>query len=152
MHQIQKIFGPNYFFWSALKVPPSDFIQNMSQAPSKCFKQRIEVDKWYYIFPFPPTWNGNNQPYPLFLIKYELRLPSEATLGHLPFRFRSNQCVLLYICLAKEENVGISLFPINFLVFYISVTFFETCKSVIFQSIFSKCGDILSEFLRDFYI
>ena len=32
------------------------------------------------LFPFPPTGNGNNQPYPLLLIKYELKLPSEATL------------------------------------------------------------------------
>ena len=28
-------------FWSALKVPPNDFIQKMSQAPSKCLKQWI---------------------------------------------------------------------------------------------------------------
>jgi hypothetical protein len=32
MHVIQKLFGPNYFFLSALKVPPSDFVQKMSQA------------------------------------------------------------------------------------------------------------------------
>jgi hypothetical protein len=31
MHVIQKLFEPNYFFHSALKVSPSDFIQNMSQ-------------------------------------------------------------------------------------------------------------------------
>jgi hypothetical protein len=31
MHVIQKNLGPNYFFTSALKVPPSDFIQKMSQ-------------------------------------------------------------------------------------------------------------------------
>ena len=48
MHVIQKKFGPNYFVWSALKVPPSDFIQNMSQAPSKCLKQRIKVDKTHH--------------------------------------------------------------------------------------------------------
>ena len=30
------------------------------------------------MFPFPPTGNGNNQPNPLLLIKYELKLPSEA--------------------------------------------------------------------------
>ena len=45
MHVIQKMFWPNYFFWSALKVPPSDFIQNVSQAPSKCLKKQIKVDK-----------------------------------------------------------------------------------------------------------
>jgi hypothetical protein len=33
------------------------------------------------LFPFPPTGNGNNQPYPLLLIKYELKLPSEVTPG-----------------------------------------------------------------------
>ena len=33
MHVLQKNFGPNYFFWSVLKVPPSDFIQKMSEAP-----------------------------------------------------------------------------------------------------------------------
>ena len=49
MHVIRKFFGPNYFFWSALKVPPSDFIKNMSQAPSKCLKQRIKVDKLDYF-------------------------------------------------------------------------------------------------------
>ena len=32
-------------FWSALKVPPNDFIQKMSQAPSKCLKKWIKVDR-----------------------------------------------------------------------------------------------------------
>ena len=41
MHVIQNFWGPNYFFWSALKVPPSYFNQKMSQAPSKCLKQWI---------------------------------------------------------------------------------------------------------------
>ena len=45
MHVIQKIFGPDYFFWSALKVPPSDFFQNISQVLSKRLKQWIKVDK-----------------------------------------------------------------------------------------------------------
>ena len=45
MHVIQKFEGANFFFLSALKVQTSDFIQNMSQAPSKCLKQRIKVDK-----------------------------------------------------------------------------------------------------------
>ena len=53
MHVIQKILGPNYFFWSALKVPSRDFIQNMSQAPSKFLKQWIKVDKLDY-FNFRP--------------------------------------------------------------------------------------------------
>ena len=44
MHVIQNIFGPNYFFWSALKVPQSDFIRNMSQALSKCLKKGIKVE------------------------------------------------------------------------------------------------------------
>ena len=43
MHVIQKNVGPNYFFSSALKVPPSDFIQNMSQALSKCLKKWINL-------------------------------------------------------------------------------------------------------------
>ena len=34
---------------SALKVSPSDFIQNMTQAQSKCLKQRIKVDKLDYF-------------------------------------------------------------------------------------------------------
>ena len=46
---IQKHFGPNYFFSSALKVTLSDFIQNMSQDPSKCLKQRKKVNKLDYI-------------------------------------------------------------------------------------------------------
>jgi hypothetical protein len=49
MHVIQKFLGPNYFFGSALEVPPSDFIQKMSQALSKCLKQRIKVDKLDYF-------------------------------------------------------------------------------------------------------
>jgi hypothetical protein len=53
MHVIQKMLEPYYFFWSALKVPPSDSIQNMSQAPSKYLKQQIQVDKLDY---FNSTW------------------------------------------------------------------------------------------------
>jgi hypothetical protein len=48
MYVIQKN-GPNYFFSSALKVPPSDFIQKMSQASSKCLRQWIKVDKLDYF-------------------------------------------------------------------------------------------------------
>ena len=49
MHVIQKNLGQNYFFWSALKVPPSDFIQNISQAPSKYLKLQIKVDELDYF-------------------------------------------------------------------------------------------------------
>jgi hypothetical protein len=43
MHVIQKLFGPNYFFWSVLKVPPSD-LRNVSGSV-QVLKQRIKVDK-----------------------------------------------------------------------------------------------------------
>ena len=45
MHENQKFFGPNDFIWSAKKVPFSDFIQNMSLAPSMCLFMWIKVDK-----------------------------------------------------------------------------------------------------------
>ena len=38
-----KIFGPNHFIWSAMKVPFCDFIQNVPQAPSMCISMLI---KW----------------------------------------------------------------------------------------------------------
>ena len=38
MDENQKFFGPNAFTWSAKKATFRDFIQNMSQAPSKCLK------------------------------------------------------------------------------------------------------------------
>ena len=53
MHVSQKIFGPNYFLWSALKVPPSYFIQNMSQALSKYLKQWIN---WIISKMHPSIW------------------------------------------------------------------------------------------------
>ena len=43
-----KFFGAK-FFWTALKVPPSDFIQKLSQAPSKGLKQWIKVDRLDYF-------------------------------------------------------------------------------------------------------
>ena len=46
---IQKSLGPNSFFYSAMKVPPNDFIQLMSQAPSKFLKQQMEGDKLDYF-------------------------------------------------------------------------------------------------------
>ena len=49
MHVIQNNFEPNYFFWSAFKVPLSDFIQNMSQALSKSLKHQIKVDELDYF-------------------------------------------------------------------------------------------------------
>ena len=45
--QFKKIWGQ--ITSSALKVPPSDFIRNMSQAPSKCLKQWIKVDRLDYF-------------------------------------------------------------------------------------------------------
>ena len=45
MHENQNFFGPNAFIWSARKVPFSDFIQNMSLAPSMCLFMWIKVDK-----------------------------------------------------------------------------------------------------------
>ena len=52
MHEIQKrnFLTNDYFFGSAFKVPPNDFIQNISQAPFKCLKKQIKVDKLDYIF------------------------------------------------------------------------------------------------------
>ena len=44
-----KFFGPNAFIWSTMKVPFCDFIQNLSQAPSKCLSKWIKVDKWDYF-------------------------------------------------------------------------------------------------------
>ena len=52
MHVIQKFFGPNYFFSSALKVPPIDSIQNMSQAPSICLKQQKRIIAFEKFFLF----------------------------------------------------------------------------------------------------
>ena len=43
-----KVLGPNYYFSSALKKPPSEFIQNRSQDPSKCLKRQIKLDKLDY--------------------------------------------------------------------------------------------------------
>ena len=43
-----KFFGPIDFIWGAIKVPFFDFIQKMSQAPSKCLSKWIKVDKWDY--------------------------------------------------------------------------------------------------------
>ena len=49
MHVIQKFLGPNYFFWSAMKLPFPDFIQNMSQDSSKCWNKLIKVDKLDFL-------------------------------------------------------------------------------------------------------
>ena len=40
------LFGP---IWSAMIVSLCDFIQNMSQAPSKCLSKWIKMDKWDYL-------------------------------------------------------------------------------------------------------
>ena len=37
------------FFLSAMKVPFNDFIQNMSQAPSKCLSEPKSRDKFDYL-------------------------------------------------------------------------------------------------------
>ena len=39
-------WGPNDFIWSAMKVPFIDFIQNMSQFPSKSLSERILMINW----------------------------------------------------------------------------------------------------------
>ena len=46
---IPGIFGPNYFFLRAMKVPLYDCIQNMCQALSKCLNKWIKVDKLDYF-------------------------------------------------------------------------------------------------------
>ena len=43
------LFGPNAFIWNAKKVPFRNFIQNMSQALSKCLSKWIKVDEWDYL-------------------------------------------------------------------------------------------------------
>ena len=48
----------------------------MPLAPSKWLFRWIKI-----LFPFFPTGIGNNQPYPLLLIKYELKLPLEVMPG-----------------------------------------------------------------------
>ena len=73
VHVIQIFFEPNYSFWSALKVPPSDFIQNMSQAPSKCLKQQIKVDKLdfltvTYLDPLPTLRSHVKELTPLIFV------------------------------------------------------------------------------------
>ena len=55
-------------------MPFCDFIQNVSQAPSMCIFRWIKV-----LFPFPPIENDRKWLYQLVAIKYELKLPSEAT-------------------------------------------------------------------------
>ena len=47
--EIWNFFGPNYFIWSAMKVPFCDFIQNVSQAPSMCISMWIKVNRWNYL-------------------------------------------------------------------------------------------------------
>ena len=55
MHLIQKIFGPIYFFWSALKVQPCDIFQKMFQDPSKCLKLWIKVN-WIILKMHHSIW------------------------------------------------------------------------------------------------
>ena len=44
-----EFFGPNDFIWGAMKVPFSDFIQNVSQALSMCISMWIKVNEWNYL-------------------------------------------------------------------------------------------------------
>ena len=74
----------------------------MYLALSKYLKKQMKVDK-LDDFHFRPQEMESSQPYPLLLIKYELKLPSEATPGLLSFRFRSKQCdqILQLSCVGK---------------------------------------------------
>ena len=49
VHGIWKFFGPNDIIWDAMKVPFSDFIQNISQAPSSSVQVLIWEDKLDYL-------------------------------------------------------------------------------------------------------
>ena len=49
VHGIWKKFGPNDFIWGAIKVPFSDFIQKMSEAPSSSVQVLIWEDKLDYL-------------------------------------------------------------------------------------------------------
>ena len=49
VHGIWNFFGPNDFIWGAMKVPFSDFIQKMSQAPSSSVQVLIWEDKLDYL-------------------------------------------------------------------------------------------------------
>ena len=47
--EFEFFFGPNDFIWGAMKVPFSDFIQKMSQAPSSSVQVLITKDKLDYL-------------------------------------------------------------------------------------------------------
>ena len=49
VHGIWNFFGPHDFIWDAMKVPFSDFIQNLSQAPSSSLHVLILEDKLDYL-------------------------------------------------------------------------------------------------------
>ena len=49
MHEIWNFLGPNYIFWNSGKVPLSESIQNVYQAPFKCLNKWIKVDKLDYF-------------------------------------------------------------------------------------------------------
>ena len=49
VHGIWNFFGPNEFIWGAIKVPFFDFIQKMSQAPSRSVQVLIWEDKLDYL-------------------------------------------------------------------------------------------------------
>jgi hypothetical protein len=47
--KLEIFFWPNVYIWSAKKLSFRNFIQNISQAPSKCLSKWIKVDKWDYL-------------------------------------------------------------------------------------------------------
>ena len=47
--EFENFFRPNAFIVYAMKVPFCDFIQNLSQGPSKCLSKWIKVDKLDYF-------------------------------------------------------------------------------------------------------
>ena len=91
MHENQKFFGPNYFIWSAMKVPFYDFIQNVALAPSMCSFKWIKMDKFDYLkigsrdfknsFYFGIVWFSSKPG-----MCQKLRLVKR------PFNFRLRQC------------------------------------------------------------
>ena len=72
----------------------------MPLAPSKWLFRWIKV-----LFPFPPTGIGNNQPYPLLLIKYELKLPLEVMPGLLVIPIQIQAMCVVWPFQLKQKNI-----------------------------------------------
>ena len=83
VHGIWNFFGPNDFIWGAMKVPFSDFIQKMSQAPSSSVQVLIWEDKLDYLK--NPSQDFKNS----FCLGF-LWIPSNAG--------RQNWEVLIFLC------------------------------------------------------